>query len=492
MGQFDVRRQSSYRSAMTRSRQSHVSQNGHRRRTGGSGSTGSGSSYAVVQQLPEFPSCAEFAYNQCNKTTPAVPVDKFYTLVTMYRAHSQRILDSVNKFNFTEIPFLLTHFWREIPSHISPYLGQDPVVSLIGICDSILYRTVLRAVLPSPAQVLPDSVLKTIRKFTDDLITSMHTSLAHLPPNLIYIKLKLGTQLSKCLKRRTSVNHLYQASNLILSPSNPDIHQCMLEEWKAINVCRIIGEVKYCSTESLRLSFESFQYMLERKACMADICEWINDLIERHLTSRIAPNSSANAGAGGLVGAAKKFLETWSTVSNGIFRELCDSQGHRHSSNGEAKSSLRLLQVMTNEYVLHEVECLICDGSMRDMMFNMMNGVNPTDLPDTSFVEAFGPDFLTASSPAASAENCADESRNHSRQNETTTVMPSSPNDVDPLETRNPNFGGVQQSDRHNIKSEHQACHQSGGMSSLETHRSPNLDHNERTLVIDERETDEC
>ena len=40
--------------------------------------------------------------------------------------------------------------------------------------------------------------------------------------------------------------------------------------------------------------------------------------------------------------------------------------------------SLRLLQVMTNEYVLHEVECLICDSSMRDMMFNMMHGVNPT------------------------------------------------------------------------------------------------------------------
>ena len=118
------------------------------------------------------------------------------------------------------------------------------------------FRTVLRAVLPSPAQVLPDAVLKTIRKFTDDLITSMHTSLAHLPANLIYTKLKrrcrvlsclkvykttelysttvhfvfaVGTQLSKCLKRRTSVNHLYQASNLILSPSNPDIHECMLE-----------------------------------------------------------------------------------------------------------------------------------------------------------------------------------------------------------------------------------------------------------------------
>ena len=65
-----------------------------------SSSSSSSSSYAIIQQLPEFPSCGDFAYYyQCK----SVPVDKFYTLVTMYRAHSQRILDSVNKFNFGEV-----------------------------------------------------------------------------------------------------------------------------------------------------------------------------------------------------------------------------------------------------------------------------------------------------------------------------------------------------------------------------------------------------
>ena len=50
---------------------------------------------------------------QCNKPTSTVPVDKFYTLVTMYRAHSQRILDSVNKFNFSEVYVTGFFFWTK-------------------------------------------------------------------------------------------------------------------------------------------------------------------------------------------------------------------------------------------------------------------------------------------------------------------------------------------------------------------------------------------
>ena len=58
-----------------------------------------------------------------------------------------------------QIPLLFTHFWQAIPAHISSCLGQNAVVTLIGVCDAILYRTILKAVLPSPIQVLPSLVL---------------------------------------------------------------------------------------------------------------------------------------------------------------------------------------------------------------------------------------------------------------------------------------------------------------------------------------------
>ncbi len=43
---------------------------------------------------------------------------------------------------------------QAVPPHIAGLLGQNLVVTLIGACDAILYRTVLRAVLPTAAQVL--------------------------------------------------------------------------------------------------------------------------------------------------------------------------------------------------------------------------------------------------------------------------------------------------------------------------------------------------
>lgn len=153
-----------------------------------SSSSGS-SSYAIIQQLPEFPSFKDFAYQ-----STSIPTDRFHTLITMYRAHSQRVLDSVNKFNFGEIPYLFTHFWQELPPHINNYLGQNSVVTLIGICDSILYRTILRAVLPTPSQVLPDTVLKLIRRFADDILTSLQHSLKNATDNLVYVKLKRESQ----------------------------------------------------------------------------------------------------------------------------------------------------------------------------------------------------------------------------------------------------------------------------------------------------------
>ena len=34
-------------------------------------------------------------------------------------------------------------------------------------------------------------------------------------------------QLSHCLKRRTSVNHLYQATSLVVSPANHSAYECL-------------------------------------------------------------------------------------------------------------------------------------------------------------------------------------------------------------------------------------------------------------------------
>ncbi len=172
--------------------------------------------FSSCQQLPEFPTLRQIggafgdggSYQQLltapmtslskpppsSSSPPASSLssDKIQQLITMYRAHCQRVMDSVNKFSFTEIPHLFTHFWQELPPHIAGLLGQNLVVTLVGACDAILYRTILKAVLPTAIQMFPENVIKIIRKFADDVVGSLQYSLKqqHVPENLVYVKMK--------------------------------------------------------------------------------------------------------------------------------------------------------------------------------------------------------------------------------------------------------------------------------------------------------------
>ena len=57
------------------------------------------SGYVSLQQLPEFPTYRGFS----RYLDEIISEERFQTLMTMYRAHSQRIMDSINKFSFVEV-----------------------------------------------------------------------------------------------------------------------------------------------------------------------------------------------------------------------------------------------------------------------------------------------------------------------------------------------------------------------------------------------------
>ena len=86
------------------------------------------------------------------------------------------------------------------------------MVTLVGVCDAILYSTILKAVLPTAIQMFPENVLKIIRKFADDIVCSLQYSLKqqHVPDNLVYVKMKREDEaemmmLSLRLKRGNNV-----------------------------------------------------------------------------------------------------------------------------------------------------------------------------------------------------------------------------------------------------------------------------------------------
>lgn len=339
------------------------------------------SGFASVQQLPEFPGFGDFARHTC----PTIPPDRFQTLITMYRAHAQRIMDSVNKFSFSEIPELFKHFWQEIPTHIACYIGQNAVVTLIGVCDSILYRTILKAVLPSPIQMFPEDILKVVRTFADDIVQSLHFSLKNVPDNLTYIKMKLVKQLSKCLKRRTSVNHLFQAACLVITPANHAIYEQLLTEWDPIDWKKIVDECgsKACKADEIKLLGKTFENLLKQRASMAEICTWMIRVVETHVQGTTSSETA------GLVTACRRFILMWNTLSTKV---LCAAK----QQGATISSTFHLMQLLLNELILHEIERLVSDDSMQELMVNIMTAHQPSELSDSAFLDSLGADFLSS------------------------------------------------------------------------------------------------
>jgi len=59
-----------------------------------------------------------------------------------------------------QVQSFLVHFWQGMPAHIQPILSSDVIVSLIGVCDSIMYKAILDVLMPSILQPLPDRFLQ--------------------------------------------------------------------------------------------------------------------------------------------------------------------------------------------------------------------------------------------------------------------------------------------------------------------------------------------
>eukprot|EP00058_Branchiostoma_floridae_P001682 XP_002587170.1 hypothetical protein BRAFLDRAFT_98859 [Branchiostoma floridae] len=85
--------------------------------------------------LPDFP-------DSQNLVLPDdVDRDKVETFIMMYRTHCQRILDTVISANFDEVQNFLLHFWQGMPEHLVALLQLDVIMDIVGLCDSILYKT---------------------------------------------------------------------------------------------------------------------------------------------------------------------------------------------------------------------------------------------------------------------------------------------------------------------------------------------------------------
>ncbi|XP_074653553.1 transcription factor RFX4-like [Tubulanus polymorphus] len=294
--------------------------------------------------LPEFPSVNE------THLPLGLAQDKVSTFLMMYRTHCQRILDTVIRANFEEVQSFLLHFWQGMPPHLVPILDSATIVSLVGVCDSILYKVLANVLVPSVLQQVPESLTQVIRKFSTQFDEWLKQALYGLPENLRSMKLDLSRRFSYLLRRQISLNHLCHASRSVIHCG--DVVNQMLADWHRIDTSSICKQTLYTMDSYNEKEYEivyklcrEFEFLLEEQAPLESYTEWLDSLVDRCVvqTSMSRPGS--------LRKSARQFLLMWSCFGTRVIRDMT-----LHSA--PSFGSFHLIHLMFDDYVLYLIENL--------------------------------------------------------------------------------------------------------------------------------------
>ncbi|KAL5019481.1 hypothetical protein ScPMuIL_002373 [Solemya velum] len=315
--------------------------------------------------LPNFPDIQEI------KLSPNIPEDKVLTFLMMYRTHCQRILDTVIRANFDEVQNFLLHFWQGMPQHIVHILDFPPIVTLVGVCDTILYKAIANVLMPSVLQALPDSLTQVIRKFAKQLDGWLTLALEGLPENLLKIKFDLARRFAQVLRRQTSLNHLCQAARTVINST--DITSQMLEDWLNIDLNSIVKQTLYTMDNYLEKDHQiifnlcgEFERLIEEQAPIEMYIKWLDCMIE----SCVIQPSQRHPGS--LRRIARQFLLMWTCFGTRVIRDMT-----LHSA--PSFGSFHLLHLMFDDYVLYLVEGVHSHERAMDFM-KVVRGEESKDL----------------------------------------------------------------------------------------------------------------
>ncbi|RXM33387.1 Transcription factor RFX4 [Acipenser ruthenus] len=84
-------------------------------------------------------------------------------------------------------------------------MSNDEIVSIVGVCDSILYKAISGVLMPTVLQALPDSLTQVIRKFAKQLDEWLKVALHDLPENLRTIKFELYQEFDHLLEEQSPI-----------------------------------------------------------------------------------------------------------------------------------------------------------------------------------------------------------------------------------------------------------------------------------------------
>ncbi|XP_033607917.1 transcription factor RFX4-like [Cryptotermes secundus] len=120
---------------------------------GANGQASSGMMMTPTSPRTNLPSTTapilEFPNLQDVSLPVGVPHQLFCSFFTMYRTHCLRVFNFIYRNELDEVKEFLQHFWKGVPLHLMDILGSNAVVNMVGMCDSLLYKSIAGIFVPS-------------------------------------------------------------------------------------------------------------------------------------------------------------------------------------------------------------------------------------------------------------------------------------------------------------------------------------------------------
>ncbi|XP_046655185.1 transcription factor RFX4-like [Daphnia pulicaria] len=354
---------------------------------------------ALATRLPEFPNLRDLCLPP-GGISGGVPEERVATFIVMYRAHCQRLLDTIIRGSFQEVQTFLLHYWQGMPPHLVGVLGSHVVVNIVGVCDSILYRSVCSILMSSVIRGLPENLIQMIRKFASELDSWLQAALEDLPENLRAVKIDLARHFCHMLRRQSSLNQIFGTVRLALH--DPQVNSVLLHDWQRQDLHAMtksalqavsnfhLGDhsqqfrkrrptdtqsINPATVEFIAAFGGEFERLLAEQAPLEAYTEWVESIVDRCVLQQRGHHRSRPASS--LRHSIRQFLLVWMAFSGRLLRELT-------AQTAAGFETFHLMRIMVDDYFLYLVELLHVDDRARELMRNITLDIPPEYL-DTDY-----------------------------------------------------------------------------------------------------------
>ncbi|KAK3499876.1 uncharacterized protein B0T23DRAFT_309304 [Neurospora hispaniola] len=166
--------------------------------------------------------------------------DAAKSLTALYRSHCTSLVECIRYCKEKTFFHLYTSFQGTLTMPVQKLFSNPAVAPWIEECDFVLYQRMMRIVSSLVLQVVPKTVLDTLRNIADKLVPHIRDSFQGQPPHVLKAKEAPATLFAGLLDRVLRVNlTAHAAANMLSNPANRDL---MYVEWINIINLRKVAE----------------------------------------------------------------------------------------------------------------------------------------------------------------------------------------------------------------------------------------------------------